>query len=422
MVRILYGLPVLLLLLFNDLCAQPWKKLAEKHLDTLCSPAMHGRGYVFDGDRKASLYIRDYFKAYHLKPFNDNYFQYFDINVNTFPAEMALKINGKALEASNDYVIYPASKSGKGSYPVKMLDTTIFDDEEKKAAYFRHFDHEGMLAYPSWCVDKIQELSKVNIAKIYSTKGLIELTEEKPVAGISTDQYLNPYFKVYKKCLDKKPLKADFNVKAEHKQHYTTQNVIGYLPGTVQRDSFIVITAHYDHLGHMGKATWFPGANDNASGTAFLIELAHYFSQHEDFPYSVAFIAFSGEEAGLLGSKYYTQNPLFDLDKIKFLLNIDMMGNGQKGITVVNGKVHTDAFDLLKTINQEGNYVPDIKKRGAAANSDHHYFSEKGVKSFFIYSRGPHNYYHDIQDNADNLRLEKFNDLFKMITNFIEEL
>src|SRR6201999_64747 len=94
----------------------------------------------------------------------------------------------------------------------------------------------------------------------------------------------------------------EVSVGAKFIRNYTSQNVIGYVKGKDNPDSFIVFTAHYDHLGQMGKKVYFPGANDNASGVAMLLSLARYYSKPEHKPKcSIVFIAFGGEEVALLG-------------------------------------------------------------------------------------------------------------------------
>ena len=86
----------------------------------------------------------------------------------------------------------------------------------------------------------------------------------------------------------------------------------------------------------MGKKTYFPGGNDNASGTSMVLNLMEYYSNPINKPrYTIVFILFAGEEAGLLGSEYYTTHPTKDLNKIKFLLNLDLMGTGEEGMMVV---------------------------------------------------------------------------------------
>src|SRR5690606_6331238 len=142
----------------------------------------------------------------------------------------------------------------------------------------------------------------------------------------------------------------------------------------------IVFSAHYDHLGNI-DTTYFPGANDNASGVSVLLNLMQYCKTHP-LKYSVAFYFFTAEEIGLLGSEYYVKHPLFPLSRIKFLINLDLMGGGSEGIMVVNGKIFEKEFELLQKINEDLQLHLNIKARGKAQNSDHYWFSENGVKCF----------------------------------------
>ncbi len=189
---------------------------------------------------------------------------------------------------------------------------------------------------------------------------------------------------------------------------------------TQAADSFIVFTAHYDHLGKMGKETIFPGANDNASGASVLLDLANYYTNKaETGNYCYVFIAFGGEEAGLVGSKYFTEHPSFALDKIKFLINLDLLGNGEEGITVVNGRLHKKEFETLVKINDEKGYLEAVNARGKARNSDDYYFTEKDVPAFFIYTLGKNKAYHDIYDKPETLLFPEYNDLFDLLTDFV---
>ncbi|MBY0425016.1 MAG: M20/M25/M40 family metallo-hydrolase, partial [Cytophagales bacterium] len=190
------------------------------------------------------------------------------------------------------------------------------------------------------------------------------------------------------------------------------------IDGTHQPDSFLVITAHYDHLGRMGPSVYFPGANDNASGIAFLLEMADYFKNNPP-KYTVVFIAFAAEEIGLLGSEYFVNHPLIPLENIKFLVNLDLVGTGDDGIQVVNSTIFTKEFAQLKSINDQENYFQTVKTRGKAANSDHYHFSEKGVPSFFIYALGGITAYHDINDTYEKLPLTKFKELFQLTLKFL---
>jgi len=143
--------------------------------------------------------------------------------------------------------------------------------------------------------------------------------------------------------------------------------------------------------------------------------------QRKPLPYSVAFIAFAAEEIGLLGSLYYTENPLFPLQQISMLINLDLMGTGDKGMTVVNATLFPEEFQDLQLINLNGNYLPTVNPRGKAANSDHHYFTEKGVKAFYFYLMGEYKYYHDVNDTPSALTLSKYNEAFSLIYQFIRE-
>ena len=200
-----------------------------------------------------------------------------------------------------------------------------------------------------------------------------------------------------------------------------TQNVVGYVSGTQYPDSFVVVSAHYDHLGKMGAATYFPGASDNASGTSMLLNLAQYYAKNPA-KYSVVFMAFSGEEIGLLGSTYYVEHPLFPLKKIKFLFNIDIMGDAADGITLVNGTVMASEYNKINAINDAKKYIPSIQKRGEAAISDHYPFYAKGVPSFFAYSRGKITAYHDISDTKAGLPLTNYQGCFQLFKDFIAAL
>jgi len=181
---------------------------------------------------------------------------------------------------------------------------------------------------------------------------------------------------------EKKQSKLEVNIESQLKQNYLSRNVTAFVRGTTSPDTFIVFTAHYDHLGQMGDGTYFPGANDNASGTSMVLNFAKYFSEHPP-KYSVAFICFSGEELGLLGSQYFVEHPQFALGKIKFLINLDIVGTGEEGIKVVNATEFPKQFDQLVKLNDETRSVKVVSPRGKAANSDHYPFYEKGVPCFW---------------------------------------
>ena len=173
----------------------------------------------------------------------------------------------------------------------------------------------------------------------------------------------------------------------------------------------------------MGRNAYFPGANVNASGVAMLLELAAHYARPENRPAcSVVFLLFGAEEVGLLGSQYFVAHPLVPLKNIKFLVNLDLLGTGEQGATVVNGRLHEAAFRHLAAINDAHHYLPALGARGKAANSDHYPFSEAGVPAFFLYTRGGSPAYHDVNDKPAALSLAGFQGAFALVRDFLNEL
>lgn len=249
---------------------------------------------------------------------------------------------------------------------------------------------------------------------INQEKKIIIQLEKKLMRSASPIQEGFALIHIHQKSLSSKEKRIFCKIKVDAKvEKIFSDNIYAFIPGTQYPDSFIVFSAHYDHLGNI-DTTYFPGANDNASGVAVLLDLLRYFKTHPH-RYSVAFYFFTGEEIGLVGSQYYVEHPLFDLKRIKCLINLDLMGGGSEGIMVVNGKIFEEDFQKLETINKEKNFNIPIKSRGKAQNGDHHWFTERGIKSFFIYTLGDITAYHDTQDVPQNLKFNNYEKIFRLI-------
>jgi aminopeptidase YwaD len=387
---------------------------ARQVLDTLCSPGMHGRGYVSEGDKIAANYLEDQFKAIGLNTFYGSFRQEFSYPVNTFPGEMFLSIDGKTLIPGKDYLIFGGATKLSGTYKIALIDPNHPELLQHKKQ-LRH--HAIVLSDSLLKKEPYQGLSNDGL----HTK-VVCILVNKLTWDVPED---TSYLRVQLRNGLITPDSKELQIRLENKfiKDYPTKNLVGYIRGTEYPDSFLVLTAHYDHLGRMGRDTYFPGANDNASGCAMLLSLAKYYAEPANKPRcSVVFIAFSGEEAGLIGSAYFTQHPLFPIRCIRFLTNLDILGTGDEGITVVNGTLFPTEFNLLKSINEKGHFLPEVKVRGKAANSDHYLFSERGVKAFFIYTRGGIKAYHDVYDQAATLPLTRFEDLYKLLCAFEREL
>lgn len=384
----------------------------------LCSPEFHGRGYELDGNKKAADYLISHVKSVGLDSLNGGYYQRFAIDVNTFPRQVALKINGSKLFAGSDFLVQAHSSSYKGRATVISLNSlksdSLFLDELTNKDFVVLLDNKTDLQ------TAFAELQRFG-DKLRYFRGVIKNT---PTLGAHYQAgYALPFVDlvVVEKYVVKQGDVLTINIENEFKKQYQTGNIIARIAG--ETDTAIVIAAHYDHIGRLGKHAYFPGAHDNASGTAMALDLMRHFKKtHPNFKYTLVLMLFSAEEIGLLGSEYYCRNPLFPLSKIKFLLNLDLVASGEEGITVVNGSVCTREFDLLTRINNDNNYLTKIVPRGEARNSDHYHFHENGVSSFFIYTLGAYKEYHNVNDRAENLPMPVYDNFFHLLTLFILSL
>jgi len=399
-------------------------------VDTLCSPSMYGRGYTNNGDKLAAEFIKNEMLKNQIVPFNNSHLQEYKISINTFNQDISLKINSKKLITGKEFMVSLSSPKTKGRYKILKLDSNnLKSKKDFEILTKKNLKKTVVLIDKQNIKDKeISEvLNKIRYKNPFNSAGIATIEDKNLSWGISDGKIINDYFKisVLRNTLPKKAKKINIKIDTEYLNNYTTQNVIGYVKGKVYPDSFIVFIAHYDHLGQMGKDVFFPGANDNASGTAMVLDLARHFASDTANlnKYSIVFALVSGEEAGLLGSYYLSKNPLFSLQKIKFLINLDMVGTGSEGITVVNGTKFEKQFKLLKDLNDKNNFLKAVVQRGESCISDHCPFYEKGVPAVFIYSMGSENTeYHNINDNPNKLPFTKYNELFKLLTVFVNEL
>jgi hypothetical protein len=350
----------------------------------LTSKECYGRGYLNNGLDVAAKYISSELKRFKAEPlFATGYYQWFDFDVNTFPGKMSVKINGKLLKPGYDFIPSPESGSIKGKYKLEKKDSTTY-----LAA-----------GSPIPLAVSLKRKLTFSVATNSAAYCAIEILNKNQFKELNT---------------------LDLNIESKVLTKYINKNICAFIKGTTGNDTTIVFSAHYDHLGGIGKNTWFPGANDNASGVSMLLNLAKYYSENPP-KYKTVFVFFAGEEAGLIGSKYFVDNNTLDLTKIKFLVNLDLLGTGDDGIMVVNATEFKNQFEVLKKANENG-LVKEIRQRGKARNSDHFWFSEKGVPCFFIYTLGGIKAYHDVFDIEKTLPLTDYGDVFRLLTAFVKHL
>jgi aminopeptidase YwaD len=399
-------------------------KYARQVVNKLASKAFKGRGYEQSGALIASEYIAAEFRKSGLSPLNDgSYFQEFKIPVNTFPGKMNVRLNDQLLTPAADYLIDASSPPVHGTFPLHLVNSQDLSNPEKLGSLISQAQDaflgvdlrnaQGNKQAVQKVIDDLQQDDKNGI------KGLVVFTTEKLTWTTLSFQTKVPLLTVNKKDLEPASINSiAVDIDARFIPDLTTRNVAGMVKGTSNSDSTIVISAHYDHLGMMGENVYFPGANDNASGTAMMLNLARHYAKHPP-KYNTVFLAFSGEEIGLLGSKAFVEQPLIPLKQIRFLLNLDLAGTGEEGIKVVNGSIFKPQFDTLTALNNQYKLLPKVDIRGEACNSDHCRFYALGVPCFFIYTQGGIQAYHDIHDRPETLPLTAFAPYFQLMVKFL---
>ena len=226
---------------------------------------------------------------------------------------------------------------------------------------------------------------------------------------------------IRKNAFNKSAKKLELNLKTEF-NNITTNNVMAMLQGKAERDSVIIICGHYDHLGEMGPKAFYPGADDNASAIAAMIELAHFLNDQKTKPEkSILFVGFSGEEAGLLGSKYFTENlPITD-SRISYVINMDMIGFGKAGLQIWNGKNELRLVKQLKTINNHGQLVDTLIIKENTPNSDHYYFTEQDIPAIFLLTGlAPSKHYHTVYDTFENTDLGRMKEIIQLVAGMVK--
>ena len=200
----------------------------------------------------------------------------------------------------------------------------------------------------------------------------------------------------------------------------SSENVVGLILGSEIPEEVVIISAHYDHLGRRGDQIYL-GADDNASGTSAILEIAQAFQEAKDSGYgprrSVLFLNFTGEEQGLFGSQFYVENPIFPLSETVVDLNIDMIGrtDGKHKededylYLIGSDKLSKDLHKTSEAINKEYfgfklDYTYDDAKDSNRyyERSDHYNFAKKGVPIIF-YFNGSHEDYHKASDTPDKI-------------------
>ena len=390
----------------------------KKIVKELSSKKYQGRGYAKDGVNKAGKYL---VKEFEKAGADDVTCQSFKIDINTFCGKMKMWADGKKLTPGVDFSMREYSPGVHGEFPVYHVDTLNFDAEKMYADLAKPEYANCMVVCDFWFMYKHKEFKPLH-KKDSSVGGFIQ-TWTSPIK----------FYKAYGSKVMGKPIvwvtheaiegvkNVKLDIDNEWLQDFELFNVIAKVNGE-RHDSCFVFTAHYDHLGNLGKKVYYPGANDNASGTAAIVTLAEYYAQNKP-QYDMYFIAFSGEDSGLNGSMFYVDNPVVPLAEIRYLFNLDMIGDNNP---VQYCEVSDDGnrgFALLEKINARKHYFKALNRGELAANSDHYPFAERHVPCILFENEegDAFQYYHTIYDTYEKGIFVSYEPIFNLITDFVEK-
>ena len=413
----------ILLLILTVFCVQlnaqdlaHYKKIVKE----LSSAKYQGRGYAEDGANKAGKWIA---KEFAKVGTDEVTCQPFKLNINTFPGKMDVRVDGKKLTPGVDFTVREFNPSLKGEFKLYYVDTLNYNPD-KMFADLASPEYEGAMVVCDFMFTykHTKDFRKLSSKKDCSNVGMV-YTWEEPLK----------FYKAYGEVVREKPIiwvKPDFpkdaktiKVDMENKflKDYECFNVIAKVEGN-RHDSCYVFTAHYDHLGKLGKKTFYPGAHDNASGTAAIITFAAHYAKNKP-EFDMYFIAFSGEDANLRGSDWYVEHPVVPLSQIKYLFNLDMIADNNPEQYCEFSNEGMEGFALFEKINAEKGYFQRMDRHELDENSDHYPFAKKNVPVvFFMNEHGDaYKHYHTVFDTFENHISTNYEPTFKIIEDFIKK-
>lgn len=440
----------------------------KKHLYIVASAEMEGRETATPGQKKAAAYIENHFKSLGLAPGNQGAFQQPYPVFQDSLVSASLEINGKKFENNKDFAVNLGS-----SYSATMFGSEVvfvgYGISDSTRDDYAGINTRGKVvlilagsppapanqpALPAGTRRGFNPFAQQDAAAKNGAAAILVVQANFPrrAGNARGAQYTNGFkrsiypnsFAISEAVAEaimgadyapaKEAMKAgnpvaksyssnimlDFN-KATVKLE--SSNVIGFLEGTDLKDEYVVLSAHYDHLGKRDEKTIYFGADDDGSGTVSVLELAEAFvkakAEGKGPRRSIIFITVSGEEKGLWGSNWYSEHPTYPLDKTSVDLNIDMIGridpkrktgDSTNYVYVVgDDKLSSDLKVISEAVNKkytklelDYKYNDPKDTERIYYRSDHFNFARKGVPIIF-YFNGTHNDYHRPTDTPDKI-------------------
>jgi Zn-dependent M28 family amino/carboxypeptidase len=415
----------------------------KEHLSIIAGEAMQGRETGKEGERKAAAYLISQYKKFNLKPGNNGSY--------TLPFKLyqdkvlssTLKVNGQVYTLDKDYWV------NASSVPQKSLSTNaiifVGNDFNDKSTV----DVKGKLLVATESNERT--INKIIAAQKLGAIGIIIIANNNPTypsnltgrLSLTASSASNFVSMTVSKNLGSRLLGgskdySDQELADVPKAVYSTTinwtaernnseipsaDVMAVLPSIEKTDEYMFITSHYDHEGIKNGVIYY-GADDDGSGTTSVVAIANAFAQASKKGFSpkrnIVFMNVSGEEKGLLGSKYYSEHPVYPLEKTSVDLNIDMVGRidpTYKGDSmnyvylIGEDKLSSDLQPITDKVNK--NYNMELDRRFNDPNdtnrfyyrSDHYNFAAKGVPVIF-YFNGTHADYHKPTDTVEKINFD----------------
>lgn len=409
----------------------------KKHIAYLADDKLEGRRAGTEGEKQAREYISAEFRNIGIVPKGtDGYYQAFEINDGKQIDGSYFSVNGKELAVGKEFFPFPFSAKrtleASPAIAIQEPDMPWFIDLKEILSDNKTNPHFDLLEYIRTNTKKAYDKGATAII-LYNTSAAEDnlafnakdKSEVLPIPAIYvTKDAAKKYFADVTATMNLK-IKTDLSEKKR-----TGHNVAGYIDNGAR--TTVILGAHFDHLGYgedgnsmlrTGDKSIHNGADDNASGTAALIELARILKKSKAKNNNYLFLAFSGEELGLYGSKYFTDNPTIDLSASNYMINMDMVGrlnDSSKLLTVGGFGTSPQWATVIKKDDKKLPFVVRTDSSGSGP-SDHTSFYRKDIPVLFFFT-GQHKDYHRPSDDADKINYTGELNIVKYIDQLITDL
>jgi hypothetical protein len=418
------------------------EKDLRKHLFIIAGPEMEGRETATEGQRKAALYLTNQFKSIGLLPGNKGSFeQLYPVYKDTLN-DATIRVNGTNYAFGKDF--YGAINSinlsnntyqelvwlAPGDTSTNLKDkAVVFTGSIPTSREIRKVFERA----PALLMVVEKDIEKQRVSR--SGRMYFSQNQSRPtptslrISEELASVLLNTAIENVKKQATATSMVQQEVMASFQKETIiiNASNVMAVLEGTNRKDEWVIISAHYDHLG-VQNGKLYPGADDDGSGTVSLLELAEAFSKAKAAGHgparSILFLAVSGEEKGLQGSDYYVKHPVYPLDKTSLDINIDMIGRKDDKLNspdsnnhvylIGDDKLSSDLPRFVDSINNTYvNIITDRKYNDVNDpnrlyyRSDHFNFAKNGVPIIFFFD-GIHKDYHQPSDTPDRINYDLY--------------